>query len=172
MIPTLLTATSVFIIAFICRNAGHVLGRYRMVHVVVPVPSSQRIMCSIYGSQAPSLQPTMAALCSALLVREDVYTSYPSSSQALVHASWVPFVGWRSRCPWCGLYRLVSDDTGMVTGRCFRSKRLSPGVPSITVVKVGLSAWMSVRSLTNASNVSANQGRTLTALLPFSLDSR
>ena len=35
---TLLTATSVFIIAFICRNAGHVLGRYRMVHVVVPVP--------------------------------------------------------------------------------------------------------------------------------------
>ena len=30
----------------------------------------------------------------------------------------------------------------MVTGRCFRSKRLSPGVPSITVVKVGLSAWM------------------------------
>ena len=54
MIPTLLTATSVFIIAFICRNAGHVLGRYRMVHVVVPVPSSQRIMCSIYGSQAPS----------------------------------------------------------------------------------------------------------------------
>ena len=129
MIPTLLTATSVFIIAFICRNAGHVLGRYRMVHVVVPVPSSQRIMCSIYGSQAPSLQP-------------NVYTSYPSSSQALVHASWVPFVGWRSRCPWCGLYRLVSDDTGMVTGRCFRSKRLSPGVPSITVVKVGLSAWM------------------------------
>ena len=100
-----------------------------MVHVVVPVPSSQRIMCSIYGSQAPSLQP-------------NVYTSYPSSSQALVHASWVPFVGWRSRCPWCGLYRLVSDDTGMVTGRCFRSKRLSPGVPSITVVKVGLSAWM------------------------------
>ena len=50
--------------AFICRNAGHVLGRYRMVHVVVPVPSSQRIMCSIYGSQAPSLQPTMAALTS------------------------------------------------------------------------------------------------------------
>ena len=47
---------------------------------------------------------------------------------------------------------------------------LHPAINGISTGRTGLGPWH--QTAINASNVSANLGRTLTALLPFSLDSR
>ena len=107
----------------------------------------------------------------------DTMRPLPVDCSALLHRlgcgmvrntiSWqVPFVGWRSRCPWCGLYRYVGavyrihNDTVSALGRAYDQFMIRETTENV-------SANLSSRLLRPVTvPVCILQQQPLTALLP------